>query len=52
MLREVGFNRIEIVAEPIPAIFRFMIATKEKLKSGAPFWNSVRTSRIAVHAWK
>lgn len=52
MLREVGFNRIEIVAKPIPAIFRFMIAAKEKLKSSAPFWNSVRTSRIAVHAWK
>jgi tRNA (mo5U34)-methyltransferase len=52
MLREVGFNRIEIVAEPIPAILRLMIAAKQKLKSGVPFWNSVRTSRIAVHAWK
>jgi tRNA (mo5U34)-methyltransferase len=52
MLHEVGFRHIEIVAGPIPTMVRFMIAAKEKLTSGIPFWNSVRTSRIAVHAWK
>lgn len=52
MLREVGFNRVEIVSGPLPLWVRLMIATKQKFKSSAPFWNSVSTSRIAVHAWK
>ena len=52
MLHEVGFTRVEIVSRPLPMLIRYLIAAKEKLKSGAPFWNSVSTSRIAVHAWK
>ena len=52
MLHEVGFHRIEIVSGPLPKWIRFMIAAKEKLARRVSFWNSVRTSRIAVHAWK
>jgi tRNA (mo5U34)-methyltransferase len=52
MLHEVGFNRVEIVSGPLPMWTRFMVAAKEKFTTGGPFWNSVRTSRIAVHAWK
>ncbi|MHC1768132.1 MAG: class I SAM-dependent methyltransferase [Verrucomicrobiia bacterium] len=52
LLKTAGFRDVKIVGGVRPLPFRLMKAMVYKFKFGSPFWDLVRTDRIAVHAWK
>lgn len=52
LLKTAGFRDVKIVGGVRPLPFRLMKALVYKCKFGSPFWDLVRTDRIAVHAWK
>ena len=52
MLKTVGFKKVKIVSGARSPIFRVARSAMLKIKRGHPFWSTVRTDRIVVHAWK
>jgi tRNA (mo5U34)-methyltransferase len=52
MLKTVGFTKVEVVSGVRSFLFRICKSAWYKYKYNYPFWSSVRTDRIVVHAWK